>query len=78
MIIYVVHICTYMFIIVFVCTYVYIYTCIYVVVHVLKVVHEALQEPVAFEVVSADEAGKVLQCRFRLFLGLRSRRAGWL
>ena len=63
-----------------ICMYIciYIYTCIYVVVHVLKVVHEALQEPVAFEVVSADEAGKVLQCRFRLFLGLRSRRAGWL
>ena len=27
-------------------------------VHVLKVVHEALQEPVAFEVVGADEVGK--------------------
>ena len=33
-------------------------TRIYAVVHVLKVVHEALQEPVAFEVVGADEVGK--------------------
>ena len=58
----------YLYLSLYLYVHMYIYTCIYAVVHVLKVVHEALQEPVAFEVVSADEAGKVLQCRFRLFL----------